>query len=658
MNKIIVFLIIGVLVFSGFGVVSFPVDIFGTTTLTKSVVFSFEPKLEIKNDYLRITYEGANSQLMVPGEPELPLYITTFILPKEAQNIKVVYFLKDTGTLKLPGQITPAAIYPLSLDTPIDTQSEKDEQLYQSNILYPNTWYSYDVGRGLDGEDRVTFVKIICNVVRYNPVLSIIQYMKEADITLTYDNPRVNIVEPDIYDMVIIAPKLFVDEFQPLIDHKNSHGLNTTLKTVEDILFEYDGFDAPEKIKYFIKDAIEQWGITYVLLGGGLKSHFSANDRDDFNQGTKDWYVPVRYTNIYIDDEKGCLSDLYYADIYDENSNFSSWDSNGDGIFAALGKWGVPWDDLDLYPDVYIARLPCRNEQEIKLLINKIIVYESTYPYSKPWYKKMITIAGQTDQIYNGQPDGEYICDAAIDYMNELIREPVRVYASNRDTGGLTPISEDIIEAFFGGASFVMFQGHGSPYSWDTHWHDNSNWTGGINLNNFWQLFNGNKLPVVVVGGCHNGLFNVTIGKTLRTGFPKLRERLSILKKYNMPLTFFEQILDRILIPENHYWTYGYPAPVCFSWELCLVPWGGAIASTGCTGYGYGWVGYPISLSSELETNFFFEVGQKNAVNLGWAHGGSITKFLNENSIYKIEAHCITVYELFGDPSLKFGGYE
>lgn len=652
---------VGILVFSGFGVVSLPSDTVVTLTITKSITFSEPLKVEVKDNYLRVIYDGATSTLMVPGEPELPILVTTFILPKNARNIKVLFSLKDTGTLKLPGQITPAAIYPLGLDTPIDTQLEKDEQLYQSNEQYPTTWFSYDVGRGLDGDNRVTFVKIICNVVRYTPALGIVEYMKGADITVMYNAPGTTIIEPDIYDMVIIAPEMFVDEFQPLIDHKNSHGLNNTLKTVEDILVEYDGFDAPEKIKYFIKDAIEEWGITYVLLGGGLKSHLFANDKDDSNQGTKAWHVPVRYTNIYEQagvgmDEHGCISDLYYADIYDENGSFSSWDSNGDGIFAAWDQDDVEDDyNLDLYPDVYVARLPCRNEREVTLLVNKIIVYESTSPESKPWYKKMIAIAGRTHGIYNGQPDGEYACDVSISYMDDLIMEPVRVYASNQGIGGLTPISEDIIETFYGGASFVLFQGHGSPLSWNTHWYD-GNWTGGINFYKFWQFFNGNKLPVVIVGGCHNGLFNVTIEKTLRTGFPNIQERLYVLKEYDIPLTFFERILDRLLIPENTYWTYGHPAPVCFSWGLCLIPWGGAIASTGCTGYGFG--NNQISLSSELEANFFYEVGQMNASNLAWAHGGAITKYLNENSIRKTETHCITVYQLFGDPSLKFGGYK
>ena len=33
--------------------------------------------------------------------------------------------------------------------------------------------------------------------------------------------------------------------------------------------------------------------------------------------------------------DPGVISDLYYADIYEEGGAFSSWDPNGDGVFAA-----------------------------------------------------------------------------------------------------------------------------------------------------------------------------------------------------------------------------------------------------------------------------------------------------------------------------------
>ena len=108
---------------------------------------------------------------------------------------------------------------------------------------------------------------------------------------------------------------------------------------------------------------------------------------------------------------------------------------------------------------------------------------------------------------------------------------------------------------------------------------------------------------------------------------------------------------------EERYWTSGYPTPECMSWRLVAKPDGGAIASTGCTGYGFGGDS-AVTRSSELEINFFYMIGNQSADTLGNAIAGSISKYISENTISKIEAHCIAVYQFFGDPSLKIGGYE
>jgi hypothetical protein len=105
------------------------------------------------------------------------------------------------------------------------------------------------------------------------------------------------------------------------------------------------------------------------------------------------------------------------------------------------------------------------------------------------------------------------------------------------------------------------------------------------------------------------------------------------------------------------YFVFGYPCPVCFSWGLVVKPRGGAIASTGCTGYGYGGDTNPNSLSAALEMNFFWQIGNNSVTNLAKAHSQAIAKFINENNINQLAAFCITNWALFGDPSLKLGGY-
>ena len=67
-------------------------------------------------------------------------------------------------------------------------------------------------------------------------------------------------------------------------------------------------------------------------------------------------FVPVRYTNACGYDGSWnfyFISDLYYADIYDSNGSFCSWDSNNDGFFAGKNNTKRV-DTVDYYPDVFV----------------------------------------------------------------------------------------------------------------------------------------------------------------------------------------------------------------------------------------------------------------------------------------------------------------
>ena len=55
------------------------------------------------------------------------------------------------------------------------------------------------------------------------------------------------------YNLVIISPEKYYSNLEILVEHKNSVGINTLVKNVEDIYHEYSGGDNAEKIKYFIK---------------------------------------------------------------------------------------------------------------------------------------------------------------------------------------------------------------------------------------------------------------------------------------------------------------------------------------------------------------------------------------------------------------------
>jgi len=633
-KKLILLVIVGMLVLSGVQAIKIPKNETETMKILKKVTFSGQPIIEEKDNYLSVELEDVDASLMETGKPMLPVYFTNFEFSK---NVKIKGISCDYADFKeksISGKIIPSP-EPSPHSYPSEGNAKQvyieDKEVYESDLLYPSSWYDYRIRCGLNNDGiSTTFVTVELHPVRYSPQQNMLYYTTDFEISIHYDDPLVTTSSNADYDLVIIAPSEFTTELQPLVDHKISHNVNTILKTTEDIYAEYQGRDKPEQIKYFIKDAKETWDITYVLLVGGLKSFLFNEDRDDTSQGSTDWHIPVRYANIRQSDEKSCISDLYYSDLYRYNETtqsweFEDWDSNGDGIFAKMTFSVTGRDTLDLAPDVYYGRLACRSKSGVETMVNKIITYESTPPEEKTWFKKMIGVGGQTFGFYEGQPDGEYSCDRAIGFMGDLIDKTVRVYASNEGTGEPT-IPDDVIPEISKGAGYVIFQGHGNPVAWNTHPVDTTDeWMGATTVYKFLQFSNKEKLPVIIVGGCHNALFNISILNV-------------ILNSKNI---------------HNKYWTDS-PSPVCFSWALCAIPWGGAIASTGCTGYGFG---NPVTFSAALESGFFYAIGQDGATTLGAAHSGSIRNYLLENSPTQDPAFAITIWQLFGDPSLQLGGF-
>jgi hypothetical protein len=399
--------------------------------LTDHISFSHPIVEDYNSKYIDVRFKDTSSYLMKPGKPVLPKVVKTIELDFGVRDVKVDIVPESIIKYTIDKEIRPANI-PLPLLSNIDTtelEYERNIATYSSNELFPSTWFTYSVGCGLNSiNNHVTYVAIQITPIRYNPTERTLYRIEDAEIKISYKEPIINLLSTsNSYDMVIIAPKKFSNILQKLTEHKTAYGLNTIIKTTEDIYDEYNGVDKPEQIKYFIKDAIETGDVTYVLLVGGLKSLIWSTPRDDKNQGTKGWHVPVRYNNLFDDPEHpllatdffdpGVITDLYYSDIYEAEGNFSSWDPNKDGIFAAMGRPGIENDSyLDLLPDVILGRLACRNKREVKNMVNKIIAYESEI-CDPSWFKKMIVVSGDgfLDQEdldiqwdVNGLPDGDY----------------------------------------------------------------------------------------------------------------------------------------------------------------------------------------------------------------------------------------------------------
>lgn len=426
--------------------------------------------------------------------------------------------------------------------------------------------------------------------------------------------------ELELFDLLIITPEIFENKLQTLVEHKNNLDIKTKLVTTEKVYDEmfWFGRDKAEKIKYFIKTALDEWDIKYVLLVGGRQDQ-------SFKES---WFIPVRYSFLerkYGDYPEGkFISDLYYADIYDAEGNFASWDDDNDGIFSEWPDNDIASDIPDLYPDVSVGRLPCRNNRDVEIIVNKIINYE-TGLFSDSWFKNMVVVAGDTYTNKTQYIDGEVYTQMAIDNMPGF--NPVKLWTSD----GSLSNSWDTVKTINKGCGFIFFSGHGNPASWATHPpNDDTVWIDGMKLRYMPFLFNKNKLPICITGsGCFNNMFNVSF--------------------LNHPFSV-------------------YPIPKCWGEGMTFNAHGGSIATIGPTAFSYE---SPDVNSNRggiewLDIQFFKEYGINDIDVLGECWSNTISAFLDnfsinwmDNSPYgdAIIVKNVQQWLLIGDPSLKIGGY-
>jgi hypothetical protein len=403
------------------------------------------------------------------------------------------------------------------------------------------------------------------------------------------------------YDMVMIAPEQFSEELAPLVAHKNSHGVLTFLQTVEEIYKDYPGTDQAEQIKYFIKDTYDTSHVEYVLFMGDID------------------HIPIRKTALsweYFGTSvvPDVLSDLYYADLYDSNGSFATWDTNHDGKYSEIRMImdDRPYnetleiiDDVEGIPEVMLGRLPCSTIRDVNNVVKKIITYENT-TYGSDWFHRLIVMGGDTFPSLGGMSEGEVVTD----YIASLLPDftPIKLWTSSH-TFRPMKINREISK----GAGFVSYSGHGFPYGIATSEYDSPSRISYL-LPYIIGIHNKQKYPVMYFDACLTGAFDYQI---VHIDFP------------------------------------------CFAWSLIKKHESGAIACIASTRVAFGgFAGDPLLAgASRLHASFFeaYEPG----VTLGEMFIQAQHHYIEE-VIDTIIYDPLTVQEfsLIGDPSLRIGGYE
>ena len=585
------------------------------------------PTITTTDTYTTITLAGTTTELRTPGHPIIPYLTHTYTFPQGTtiQTITVTTPPPTTTTLTNIVQPAPTPIFTNYDPSPV--VQHPDPAIYTNTTPYPDHTYDYTIKHGAH---NIIYLTLTLYPIRYHPANHTLESDTQATITITYHEPTTPPTPASAaYDLLIIAPKTFTPLLQPLLLHRTTLGTKTLLKTTEDIYRTYPGRDAPEKIKRCIAAMNQTYGITTVLLVGGRRGQLFG------------WYIPERLTHNDDGWETGYASDLYYADLYKYNATtgtteFDDWDSNHNNI---IGEWNndpAHRDIIDHIPDVTVGRLACVYPAEVTTVVNKILSYENTG--NATWLKHMICVAGDTfvpgiNGDHTGIPEGELECNQAAAYVQPQGFTITRLYTSD----GSFTTSQDVVDAFSRGAGLVMFSGHGNPSTWGTHAPDSDEFIAGLSLKTMTQLKNNDKLPVVVVGGCHNSQFNVTMRQ-----LPSLLLRYA-LNHANTRLFYMEWV------------------PECWSWRLVSMQYGGAIATIGSTGLGYGDIGTATlqHRSGWLNSHFFSTCANQTTRTLGQAWAQTITNYITQiggDNTNQIDRKSIEEWTLFGDPSLSISG--
>jgi hypothetical protein len=330
--------------------------------------------------YVTVRLAGASSTVE-EGSPELPVEYVRFVLPEGTVAVGAEAFVRSSTELDGLYDVRPTQPQvPLSRPE-LARWVDPDAAVYSSETPYPATPCVLLGTGNISGRPIAT---VAVHPVQYVPAARKLIVNETIEITLALevapgrarvpssrsesaqraldrrlsslvvndeDVPTAALRGPRTAEAeyLIITYPSYVSSFQVLADWKEQKGLTTEIVTTDWIYANYSGVDNQEKVRNCIIDYYENYGTTWVLLGG------------DTNR------VPAR-TVFAINTDAGndeIRCDLYYADLD------GTWNADGDG------KWGeVNQDEVDMYADVFVGRAPVDTSTEATRFVTKVLTYE------------------------------------------------------------------------------------------------------------------------------------------------------------------------------------------------------------------------------------------------------------------------------------------
>ena len=362
--------------------------------------------------------------LVNPGMPRVPRVVERVLIPAGAEPVSAELTAVEWTTM--PGRHNLAPAQP---DVPLPMPGKTfnlphyapDAAVYSTNAFYPTSGIRL-LDAGTLGGYRIVGVELL--PVRFNPVTGELQLATRMEYRLAYAEGTVDGLVPSAeqqafyagmvrgmvanpgdvarfapavgksalttlpaghYEYVVISAPPIDTCFARLVAWKNLKGVPATTVLLSYITTNYAGYDTPEKIRNFIKDAYTNWGTKYVLLGGAADHKTSGQN---IIPGRDAWYV--RSGENAYNDEDTIPCDLYFGGLD------GTWDATGNHVY------GQKTDAADMLSEVFVGRASVNNVAQARNFVNKTLTYEQNPPAG--YIKKMLLPAAILWDAYNERP--------------------------------------------------------------------------------------------------------------------------------------------------------------------------------------------------------------------------------------------------------------
>jgi parallel beta-helix repeat protein len=280
-------------------------------------------------------------------------------------------------------------------------------------------------------------------------LLAFAESQVDRPATITANQPSSLRHPTNSADMLIVTRREFISAVEPLKTLRQSQGLSVSVVDIEDIYDEFSfGHKSPQAMRDFIAHAAANWQKKprFVLFGGDA----SYDPRNYLGYGDAD-VVPTK------------LLDTAYMETASDDW-FSDFDEDG---VAGLAT----------------GRLPARNAEQMRSLIDRLVGYESGE-------------AGEEVMLVSDANDG-FDFEAASAQLQGLLPADLRVTQVNRGRVDEETAKRALLDGIHRKQRIVNYVGHGSV----------SQWRGNLLTGEDAVRLANSHRPVFVMMTCLNGYF-------------------------------------------------------------------------------------------------------------------------------------------------------